>query len=316
MTLERIAGICFCIVITSAVATGQQKSETTDQGPQGPARSVIERTYVAGDFAPLRRVQTRSESGGREVVVETSEAPDIEGRLAPVQEIVMETIRTAPNTARTRHDVFGFGDRRRRLLETTESLQETLANGDTSAVHNTWAPDLNGRLGLTSRQIVQTRSPAPDVRRTNTTLLEPSLNETLRETERTEYTERRINPGVVRYDSTRLVRDINGRWQPIETRRGEAREIGASERIEEETIQLLDMNGKLAVYERNVTRRSNANEQDHVVIETYVPYADGSLSSNSRLALSQRVRGTRTATADGGRSHGRRGGRPELRCPQ
>ena len=125
-----------------------------------------------------------------------SKCRTIEGRLTPIQEIVMETIRTAPNTAQTRRDVFRFpADGRRRLLETTESLQETLANGDTSAIHNTWAPDLNGRLRLTSRQIEQTRSAAPDVRQTDTTLLVPYLNETLRETERTEYTERRINPG-------------------------------------------------------------------------------------------------------------------------
>src|SRR6185503_14390370 len=94
-------------------------------------------------------------------------------------------------------------------------------------------------------------------------------------TERTEDTERRINPGVVRHDSTHLIRDVNGRWQPIETRRGEAREIGASEGMEEETIQRRDLNGKLTVDERNVTRRSNANEQEQVVIETYAPYADG-----------------------------------------
>ena len=196
MTLERIAGICFCIVITSAVATGQQRSETADQGPQGPGRSVIERTYAAGDLAPWRRVQTRSESGGREVVVETSEVPDVEGRLAPIQETVMETIRTAPNTTQTRHDVFGFApDRRRRLLETTESLRETQANGDTSAVHNTSAPDLNGRLGLTSRQIEQTRSAAPDVRQTDTTLLVPRFDETLRETERTDTPNAGSTPG-------------------------------------------------------------------------------------------------------------------------
>ena len=52
MTLERIAGICFCIVITSAVANGQQRSETADQGPQGPGRSVIERTYAAATSPP------------------------------------------------------------------------------------------------------------------------------------------------------------------------------------------------------------------------------------------------------------------------
>jgi hypothetical protein len=302
MTLERIAGICFCIVITSAVATGQQRSGTADQGPQGPARIVIERTYAAGDLAPSRSVQTRSESGSREVVVETSEAPDVEGRLAPIQEVVMETIRTAPNTAQTRRDVFGFAaDRRRRLFETTESLRETQANGDSSAVHNTRAQDLNGGLRLMSRQMEQTRSTAPDVRQTDTALLAPDLNEALRETERIEYTERRINPGVVRHDSTHLVRDLNGGWQPIETRRGEAREIGASERIEEETIQRRDINGKLAVDERTVTRRSNANEQDRVVIETHARYADGLPLSDSRLVLSQRVHRTTTATADGGR---------------
>jgi hypothetical protein len=298
MTLERIAGIGFCIVITPVVATGQQRSETTDQGPQGPARSVIERTYAAGDLSPWRRVETRTASGAREIVVDTSEAPDVEGRLAPIQEIVTETIRTAPNTAQTRRDVFGFAaDRRRRLLETTESLRETLANGDTRAVHNTWAPALNGRPGLTSRQIEQTRSTAPDLRQTDTTLLAPHVNETLRETERTEYTEHRISPGVVRHDSTHLVRDVNGRWQPIETRRGEAREIGASERTEEVTIQRRDVNGKLAVDERNSTRRSKANGQEHVRIETYAPYADGL----PRLALSQRVHRTTTATVDGGR---------------
>jgi hypothetical protein len=228
--------------------------------------------------------------------------PDVEGKLAPIQETVTETTRTAPNAAQTRYDVFGFtADRGRRLLETTQSLRETQANGDTSGVHNTWTPDLNGRLGLMSRQIEQTRSTAPDVRQTDTTLLVSRFNETLQETERTEYTEHRINPGVVQHDSAHLVRDINGRWQPIETRRGEAREIGASERIEEDTIQRRDINGKLAVDEKTVTRRSNANAQDDVVIEIYAPYVDGLPRSGSRLPLSQRVHRTTTATADGGR---------------
>src|SRR6185503_7318762 len=101
----------------------------------------------------------------------------------------------------------------------------------------------------------------------------------------------------IRHESTQLIRDINGRWQPIGARHGEAREIGASERIEEETIQRRDLNGNLVVEERNVTRRSNANDKEQVVIETYAPYADGL----PRLALSQRVHRTTTATADGGR---------------
>jgi len=299
MTFGRIAVICFCIVLTSEAATGQPMSNATPQGQEGASRvSVMERTYPTGDRAPWRRVQTRSEPGSREVVVETLEMPDLEGRLAPTQEIVIETNRAAPNTAQIRRDLFQFSpEGRRRLSETTDSQRETLANGDTRAVHNTSAPDLNGRLGLRSRQIEETRSAAPDVRETHNTLLVPDVNETLRATERTEYTERQINPRLVRHDNTQLVRDINGRWQAIEARRGETWEIGASERIEEETIQRRDMNGKLAVDERNVTRRSIANGQEQVVIETYAPYADGL----PRLALSQRVHRTTTATGDGGR---------------
>jgi hypothetical protein len=103
-------------------------------------------------------------------------------------------------------------------------------------------------------------------------------------------------PGLVRHETTVLVRDLNGGWRSIEVRRGEAR-TGPSERVEEETIQRRDLNGALKVTERNVTSRSRTNDQEQAVIETYTPYADGT----SPLALRQRVQRTTTATADGGR---------------
>jgi len=103
-------------------------------------------------------------------------------------------------------------------------------------------------------------------------------------------------PGLVRHETTVLVRDLNGGWRSIEVRRGEAR-TGPSERVEEETIQRRNLNGELTVTERNVTSRSRTNDQEQAVIETYTPYADGI----SPLALSQRVQRTTTATADGGR---------------
>jgi len=295
MTLERIAALCFGIVITSAAATAQTASDTTAQGE--PVRSVTERTSAAGD-ARWQRVQTRSESGSRDVVVETLEVRGIEGRLAPIQEIVIDTSRTAPNTTQTRRDEFGFApDGRRTLLEVTDSRRDTLANGGSTAIHTTSAPDLDGRHRVTSRQVERTTSASPGVRDTDITLMVADLDNTLQATERTESTERLINPGLVRRDSTQLVRDTNGRWQPIEVRRGEARIVG-SERMEEETIERRDVNGKLAVEERSVIRRSNADDREQEVIEIHAPYADGS----SPLALSQRIHRTTTATADGGRS--------------
>jgi hypothetical protein len=302
MTLERIVGVCFWIVVTSAAATGQQAGGTTDQAPQPPPTSVIERTYPSGALTPWRRVQTRSVSDSREIVIETLETQGVDGRLELNQEIMTETIRTGPNTARTRHDVFGFdGQRQRRLLERTQSEQEISSDGNTSTVQNGWVPDLNGRLGLSSRQIEKTRSVAPNIRQSDTTLLLPGMNETLRESERTEYTERQISPALVRRDTTQMVRDINDRWQSTETRSRQLREVRSSERLEEEMIRRRDMNGQLTVSERSVTRRSEANGREDVVIETYAQNAEGFLRSDTRLGLSHRVRTSTTATADGGR---------------
>lgn len=228
-------------------------------------------------------------------VVETSEKPDIEGRLVPHREVVVETTRRAPAATETTRELFDFDlQGRRRLLETVESLRETLPNGNTTAVQTTSAPDVNGRRAVLSRQVERTRSSPSDVRQTETSLFAPDPGGALRETERSLHEERRITPGVVGHESTYSIRDVNGRWQPIEARRGEAREIGASERIDDETIQRLDVNGKLVDDERIVTRSFSANARDHAVIETYA-------RSEGRLVLSQRVHRTTTATPDGGR---------------
>ena len=301
MTLERISGICCCCVLTSVAASGQQRSETGAQSAQGAAaRSVVvERTHAASDQAPWRRVQTQSGSGVREVVVATSAVPDVEGRLAPIHEAVSETVRTS-NAIETRRDVFLVGSgRQRQLLETTESRRETQGTGDASTVHTTWAQDINGRPGVTSRATERTRTSSGG-RQTDTTLLMPHLDGTLREVERTQYAERQVAPEVIRHDSTSEVRDVNGQWQPVEIRRGEARDLGTSGRAEEETIQRRELNGQLVVEQKVVTRRSMANGQEHVDQEIYAPSSDELPRPDSRLVLSQRVRLTTTATADGG----------------
>ena len=280
MTVLRTAGISFCIVITSAVAHGQWQSDAT------------------GDVTPQRRLHTRSESGGRRVVVETVEGRNIEGRVGPLAEVVTETTETR-DTIQTKQDLFRVTvDGRRQLEESNESRQETRSNGTSSAVHSSWAPDLNGRLRLTSQLLEETRALAPDTRRTDTTLLVTDINGTVREIQRTEYIERQVSPEVVRREETQLVRDVNARWQPIEIRRGEIRKAG-TERVEEETVQHTDLNGNLAVKQVNLTRSSSTKEREQVVIETYSPQTDVH-SLNGRPPLLTRVHRTTTATADGG----------------
>ena len=287
--------------MSSAATTGQQRGDSPGPGPNAPAERVVVRTYHVGGILPSRIVETRSDSGAREVVTETIEMPDPDGNLRPAEETTTETIRTGPNAGQTQRDVFGFSaPGRRMLLETTRSEQETLPDGTIRTVQNTLAPDVNGRLGLTSRQLELTQSISFDVKQTDTAVFRPGINEALRESERIRQTERQVTPDLLRSDSTLFVRDANGRFQPTETRSQEVRTTGLSEYVEEETIRRLDVNGKLTLSERNVTRRSEANGQGQTVVETFSRNLSGLVLSDNRLELSQRVRRTTTSAADGG----------------
>jgi hypothetical protein len=300
MALERTAGIGFCIIITSAIAAGEPQRNSTAQRPLEPGTRVLAPTYWAGDVPPLRRVQTRTESDNRQVVVETVEGLDIEGRVAVLEEVVTDTSRSGSETVEKQDVFLVTPDGRRRLAETTESRQLELQAAGRTSVHNTWTPDLNGGLRLTARLIEERRSPAPDVQRTDTTLLLPDVNQGLREAERTEHTAQRISSEVVRHDQALLVRDINGQWRPVEVRRGEVRDTGSTERVEEETVQRPDLSGNMSLAETNVIRRSRTKDQEHEVIETYAPQTDVR-GTNGRPPLSERLQRTTTATADGGR---------------
>ena len=58
-----------------------------------------------------------------------------------------------------------------------------------------------------------------------------------------------------------------------------------------------DLNGREAVSERVVTHRARTNDEERVVIETYLPSMEA-----GRLALSQRVQRVTTVTDDGGQT--------------
>ena len=84
-----------------------------------------------------------------------------------------------------------------------------------------------------------------------------------------------------------FVSDAKGRFQPTETLNQEVR-TGPSERVEEETIQRLDVKGKLTSSETNVTRRFEADGQAQMVIETFSGNVSGLVVTDNRLELSQR----------------------------
>ena len=297
MTPQRIVGVCLWIVLTSAASGAQQRGDTASTSPEA-STTITQHTYPAGGFIPFRRVERRTESGGRKVIIERAEAPSIEGRWEPLEEVVSDT-----KTTTTRRDVFGFDfDHRRTLGATVESVQETRANAITTNVERTWIADLDGHLMLSSGYSEERRLVSPGLQRTDATVLLQGPERSLQEVARNESTEHQVSAAVVRHDSTYVVRDVNGRWFPIEARSGETRGIGSAERVEEATIQLPNMNGALVLSDRVVTRTSESNKENQAVIETYSQDAEGFVRNDSRLALRQRVRSSTTVTADGARS--------------
>jgi hypothetical protein len=275
------------IALVSAPAIAQQGSGTT------------EHVYYSNRFAPSRTVERRSQTGGRELVVQTEESIGPDGRWIPVEEIVTERTRDGNGIVRTHRDVFGFdADRRRVLRETTDTTAEPSTNGIAKSVADTRVMDINGSFGLASRRIEHVDTVDSDVRLTTTTLLTRGIDGGLRETERTVDTERRLGPSLVRHETAHSLRDANGRWMPIASYAANVRRTGP-EHVEEETVQRPDLNGRLVPTERIVTRRSESNGQEQATVETYSQDAEGFSRSGGRLALSQRVRRSTTTTSDG-----------------
>jgi len=292
MTIRCIAGVGLWIVIASAGVMGQQRADT-------PKERVVVRTHPAGGVVPSRLVEIRTADGRREVVTEIIETPDLDGRFRPSAETVTETVRSGSDAAQIKREVFGFGGSGERLLvETTRSEQETLPDGTTTIVQDSWSPDINGRLALTSRQIHHIQPISRDVHDTDIEVFRPDVNGGIRQSEALRTSERQAAGGVVRRNSTFFVRDTNGRLQPTEMRTHEVRTPG-SEYIEEETIRRLDVNGDLVLSERNVIRRSQSSGEDRMVTETFARNVGGMISGN-RLELTQRVRRTMRPTPDGG----------------
>ncbi len=300
MSVERLAGIGLWIALASVGAAGQAQDERVGQGPQAPRATSIVSTYPSSARVPSRRAEMRSESGGREVVTATIEILNPDGRFGPSEETITETDVTGP-TVVTRRDVFGFvGTGQRRLLETMRAERENLGDGTSRIVQNTWARDLNGRLGLRERQIQQTRSISRDVKQTDISIFRPGMDDVLQEAERVLATERQAGADLLRSETTLFTRDMNGRFKPTETRSHELRTTGPSQSVDEETIQYLDDGGKVTRVVRTVVRRSANNGQRQTVTETFFGDIGELTGSDHLLELGQRIRATTTSLPEGG----------------
>jgi hypothetical protein len=302
MSLTRVAG--FAVWFSLAyVAFGQQetRSQISQGPPQKPAETATVRSYLAGQRANIKVVSTRTESGGRELITESSEATGPDGRFETVTKTTTETVGAGSDSVNVTRDVLGNGPNGPlTLIERSIAEQEKLPDGTSRTITNAWTPEANGDLRLRSRQVQEVKLVAPDVLQTDAIIYVPGLNEPLRESERFQQTERQAAPDLIQIDGRREFRRPNGVWQTTETRNQEVRRISPAEVVEEETIR--NLNGdQLTLQERAITRRSIVNGSQQVVTEIYSSFIPGvARDSNRPLDLDQRIRVTTTPTLNGG----------------
>ena len=297
MSPWRCIGIALWVVATASAASAQYPipDVPANPWPVAPSQSTVTRTHPGGEIGPSRRVESRTRVNGVDLATSVIERPDVEGRMRPSVEMTTETVRIRPNVVRTRQDIFVFDQSRRRMLvESTESEQEIRGDGSSNIVRTTLSPDPTGRLMLTAREIEHIRSVAPGVTETETAIFRPGPNRDLLEAERISQTERQLGAGLQRRDTTRSVRDANGRFQTTETRSEDVR-TGPADSRGEETIHRLDATGTLAVDQRDVIRRSRADGHERTTVETFS--REGAPTGS--LQLNRRVTRTTTSGTDG-----------------
>ena len=290
-----VVGITVLFVVPVVAAIQQPRGTSQNQKSSPPTFSSIDtqESYVGGAQAPSRRVLSRTEVNGREVVSETIEAPNMDGKFTMLRESTTETVRTATG-AQIKRDVFIPGaNGGRSLLETTQTEVQTRSDGSGRSDATTFKPDLNGRLRFSIREVQETKVPAANVKQTDTTIFLPGINESLIESERLQKTERKVSADVTQSESTMSLRDGNGAWQTTEARNLEERTSG-NQKVAEETIRRLnDSRTALVLSEKIVTTQSTSNGQDQKLIENYS-------TKTGKLTLDQRTKVTTTSTSGGG----------------
>ena len=289
--------LLFRFAVAASVSLALSASALAQQQHAEP--KIVEVTSSSAGVLPSREIQTQTTTGDSDVVTATIQGPGIEGRWQTRQETTTETIRKGSATT-VRQDVYGQGaERERVLLERTDADQARSSDGSSQSVSRTWTADLNGRLDLTS-QVIEDRSAG--AAEGSARVFERNVDGRLSEAGQTTISERQLSSGAATRDMKVMRRNLNGGWQPIETRQTDVRNNGSAEHVEEETISQPDMNGVVGMSERTITRRSQANGREDVLIERYVPRDTAAMNrSASRMDVSERVRATTSTATDGTR---------------
>ena len=241
---------------------------------------------------PVRIIESHSQNGDRTLDKRSVEIRATDGHFEPYQDIERETLTVDAATVRTTMRTFARDvNGRKALVQVTEEDKQILPGEDSKVVRLTYNPDVNARLQLVQREIVETKKIGNDLEETNTTVMLASPNGGLAPAFKTHELSKRAANGALETEKTTWIPDVNGKWQLSEIRQNIPTQEAKDRQIEERVFRP-DAEGKLGQISRVVSQESESTSgEKRSVVETYSIDVPGT-TRDGRLHLVERKTST------------------------
>ncbi len=270
-------------------------------GQQPPAPKT-ERTEGVEHFpdpaiADVLWAVVKTEAGNTETVTRVYQSGAGGGQLLMEQAKTTKVDAQTTQVTKTTFNVDAQGNRR--TVQVVQEERRTSKNGEEQVTRTASTPDLAGRMNVVRRENEVKRPTAPGEWTTTTSILLPSINGGFGQARSVVQTERQKAPGVTEVNRVSSIPDDNGRWSPLEQTSSLVDERKGGPRSEQEQIYRPDLNGRLALSERNVkSYQKDAAGREYWTTETYGG-KDTGFYPGAGLPLERKVTAVREKLPDG-----------------
>ena len=289
----------FCCFGPSLSAQVSASQTAQDLPKQWQSTTDVKSDDLLPTRIPVRIIESHSQNGDRTLDKRSVEIRGTDGHFEPYQDIERETLTVDAATVRTTMRTFARDvNGRKALVQVTEEDKQILPGEDSKIVRLTYNPDVNARLQLVQREIVETKKIGNDLEETNTTVMLASPNGGLAPAFKTQELSKRAANGALETEKTTWIPDVNGKWQLSEIRQNIPTQEAKDHQIEERVFRP-DAEGKLGQISRVVSQESESTSgEKRSVVETYSIDVPGT-TRDGRLHLVERKTSTGSSSSTG-----------------
>ena len=251
---------------------------------------------------PTRTTETHHEADGKVTDTQSVQRQGEGGRYEPYLDTEKESTKIDADTTRNVVRTYGRdADGRKKLIQVSEEVVHSLADGNSKVSRSTSNPDVNGGLQVVRKEQEETRRTGEKSQETTTTVLTPDANGRFVTAMQIREQQTKTSDTVTDVRKSTLLPDANGKLQVSEVREGRL-EADGKNATKSEQVSLADPEGRLSVVQKTVSKDTEGpNGEKRQTIENYSTQVPGK-TSESGLRLDQKITTTSLPGPDGSRN--------------